>query len=384
MTTKILQHFLFRTGLFKKGRLVHKTWASLFKNNKHLLELRKSQNRFRRSVLLNNFVASFLIISTIVVLLAICCFIPESISTDWFSYLSFIKFPKVENAYSLISETVGAAATIIGLSFVVIGFIFETIKNRTQRTYKDIFRITNLYYVFSISIISIISLVILNTLKYTVSQWTAGNFAILGTFLLLMTTVAIAHLFYKVLAFFNPDYIARLYKNAIKRSAELRILQTKFIEESAKVFEEQMKEYGFKIAFLSPNLFGREVSYIKLQNVTEMQLNDIFFPAFHYAGKKINKRCEGINVSRMKLMERLFRGKQILWFDKNIKVSKFEQNLLTLSLYLKPTKDDEFTEEMDKMGKKLDLAAESGNIEMLTDSLSDIELLYETYYKYGR
>ncbi|MEE1947246.1 hypothetical protein VRU48_19120 [Pedobacter sp. KR3-3] len=381
---RCLQFLLFKIGLFGPHRLVGMTWISLLKSRPKLRQLKKAQRRFKQSLLLNNFTAAFLIVIFVVVALILCCFIPEHFSTTRLAFISWIKFPKVENAYSLLSETLGAAATIIGLSFVVIGFIFETVKNRTLRTYRDIFRVTNLYYVFSISIVSIFALTLINTFKYSTNNWTAGNLAILGTVLLLATTLSIAHLFYKVLVFFNPQYVARLSKNALLRAAQLRLLQTWFNRESEQVFDRTMKSYGFENDAFFPGFLGEPADELLLDNEKEMQLEDVFFPLLRLTGRKIRRRCSAMNFYSLRYQGRVERRKPMFWFDAGTLVKSFERKYLSYSVLLKPIREDDFSEEKKILDKRLGKSAETGNKELLNEALEDMGQLFEIYYKYGR
>jgi len=78
----------------------------------------------------------------------------------------------------------GSTATVIDLSFVVIGFLFDVVKDKTQRTLEELFRATGLYQVFSISVISLVAIVIINCFKYTASNYIACNFAVLSSLFL--------------------------------------------------------------------------------------------------------------------------------------------------------------------------------------------------------
>src|SRR5690606_34826230 len=110
----------------------------------------------------------------------------------------------------LIADSLMATATISALSFVVINFLFDKVKNATHETYQTLFKGTALYYFLSFVLIGLIILVVFNLLKHTPEAGTLVNMALWSAYLSISILVAIIWLFFRVLHFLDPQNVVSL------------------------------------------------------------------------------------------------------------------------------------------------------------------------------
>nr|NYE67222.1 hypothetical protein [Mucilaginibacter sp. E4BP6] len=290
-----------------------------------------------------------------------------------------------DGAYNLIGDILAASATIIGLSFVVIGFLFQTVSNQTQQTYEDIFRATRLYYVFAISIVSVIMQVFVNIVKYTYAPYTAGNLAIFCAFLLIATTIAIANLFSLVLEFLNPEKVTQLTKKYLLNAAKFELLNERFMTESRQVFNEMMSSLAFEKK--GSSFWNYEpATPLSLKNNAGDILIDVFLPLYKWFATRIGKRTAPGVVSKyaeIECFQPLVEEKAMLFFEENTIIKKWEINMFPFSFLISsenPTSND-YDRERKKLDNRLFRAAEKGDTELLEQVLSDIDHLYDIYFK---
>lgn len=374
--------FFYIVGFFsKESTLTRKTWAKIEKTNPNLYKIKKDYDKHFREINTNNFKSALLIVSFVIGVLFLLYCIPEAFTKSYLHWLAILKFPEKTNAYSLTTETMGAASSIIGLSFVVIGFLFEIIRNKTQRTYEDLFRASRLYFVFAITVVSMILLIILNTIKYSVSFYIAVNFAILSSLLLIGITISVCYLFYKVIEFFNPEKIAALSKGSLLKSAKYFLLNENFVNESKIVFKETYNEYGFyeeQLSFFSTEPY----TFLEIGNKKEMILVDVFLPLLNVCAQRIKKRSRSGSFYSLHCQQYVNINEVAFCYADGTVVTRWEKLLVSFAFKLQPfiTRENEFKAEKHKMETRLKGAAESGNMDALNQTLLDMHDLYKIYY----
>ncbi len=375
--------FFYFVGIISKNStLANKTWHKIARSNPALYVIKKEQDNYLFKVKINNFKPQLFFVLFVNVVGFCLCFIPETITEHYFHWLTIVKLPEKQDAYSLVSETMGAAAPIIGLSFVVIGFLFETVRNKTQRTFEDLFRATQLYFVFAVTVINMVVLIILDAYKYSVEPYTAGNFAILGCLLLIGIMMSISYLFYKVIKFFSPEKIAELSKGRLLKSAKYFLLNEQFVKESKIVFNATFEEYGFSEQQWS-FFDAAPTTLVRVGNTADVILVDVFLPLLNFWVQRIKKRSNSGSFYSLHCLQHLEEGKPVFSFADGTTIKQWEQRLIALTFNLRPimTQEDEFMAEKQKMENRLKVGAELGDIEILTQTLTDMKDLYEIFYK---
>ena len=360
------------------------SWQEVIKQSPGLKSFRKERRKARQRQLINTFKSALLLTITVFNALLAFCYIPERFIDHFIFWLERFKFDDVRYAYSTISETLGATATIIGLGFVVIGFLFDVVKDKNQRTLEELFRVTYLYYVFAISIVSIAFLIFLNCFKYAEPPYVVKNFAVLASSLMLIDIIAIAFLFYRLLRLFNPEFLSEISSRQLLDLARFTLLEDKFTEASSKVYKEQLISMGFSEKFELASFMNKEAptwSWQNIGNKTPVKFHDVHFPLL----KLILSRYEKSKIKGFVAMKNGFDLRAdhgILALDKEIKLKSWEQfGLRAAYIAIAPSR---VTSEFDKMktnlGKRLVKAGENGEQDTLNQSLEEIEKLYEVYY----
>jgi len=365
--------------------LRNSAWQVAIRQSEGLKTLRTERRKARQRLFINTFKSALLLIIVLFCSLLALCFIPEAVTDRFFSRVEWFRFDKVENAYSTVSETLGATATIIGLGFVVIGFLFDAVKDKTQRTLEELFRITYLYHVFSISVVSVAFLAFLNCFKYTESHYVAKNFAVLASGLMLIDITAIGFLFYKLLKLFNPEYLTELSRKQLLDLARFTLLEDKFTKVSSDIYKERLIAYGFTEKYQLASFLSKEApswSWLSVENKKPMKLRDVHFPLLKLVlNRHANSKTKGFVA--MKNGFDLQANHGIIALDKEIKFKYWERiSLRTAYLTTTPSKiTGEYDKVKERLSKRLIKAAESGDTDILGQSLEEIEKLYDIYYK---
>lgn len=358
--------------------LSSKTWRHLKERDAWVYQFRSAKRNELFRLKVNNIgFALFFTIALLSVGMGLC-FLSKEFIDRHFGFLVFFTFTQ-DGAEEIVSDILASSATIIGLSFVVIGFSLEVVKNATNQTLRNIFRETKLYYVFAISIISILFLVIMTSLKHTVKIYTVGNFAIFSCLLLMVTTIAIAYMFAKVITFFNQEKIAKMTRDYLVRLATFTMLDDEFLQLTERIYAEEMEALGFTryISFI-PGNEGQIV--LKSSNRAHVEIVDICLPLIAFASGKVSTRSLPGTVSYqpLHLKSTLNPGHGLFYINDNVKVNWLETKLIGLSLKTKKSGKiaEEYSQQKQQLQESLIAASEKGDLKQVRERLDDIRQLY--------
>lgn len=378
--------FVLSRILSQQSTLQTRTWQLLLmQHSPGLKAIRKERRKEQRYRSRNSFKGAFKRLAFIFFVLAATCFIPAAFIDQYLRFLEWFRFDDIQKAYGTVSEVMGATATIIGLSFVVIGFLFDIVRDKTQRTLEELFRATNLYYVFGISVMSIGIIVILNCSKYTVTPYIAKNFAVLSSGILLIDVGAIAYLFYQLLRFFNPERVARIGSLQMLELARYRMLDDRFSKASADVYRERLLAFNCqeKFEFASFLTKGKPVPLsLKLDYKKDVGLIDVHFPMLRFLIQRLKKRCAEVGFTGLRYGNPIRPNQGILSLPNGIRLFAWER-LAFSAAYLTsdPISDtDDFDLMKKQLEKRLLKASADGDLDGIKQSFDDIENLYNIYY----
>jgi len=378
--------FLASDGWSKKHTLKSRTWKKLLDNAPGLKIIQKERRKVQRKRSRNSFLGAFITITLICLALISLCFITADRVDAYFQFLQWFNFGEKDKAYATISEVMGSTATVIGLSFVVIGFLFDVVKDKTQRTLEELFRATGLYQVFSISVISLVAIVIINCFKYTVSNYIACNFAVLSSLFLIIDVLAIAYLFYQLLLFFNPERLAQIASQQILDLAKFRLLDDRFNKTSIEVYQDSMRAYGLeeksRFSFFSAREKPQSV-WFTLGNKKEVSLINVYFPFLKFIITRIMRRSQENGYIEMGCTSKLGANQGILSLSAELTIAPWERLILTTAyLTTKPLKDsDDFDLMKEQLQKRLLKSSSDGDEDGISQAFEDIEKLYHIYYQ---
>lgn len=377
--------FLLITSFAKDRTLKIDTWKIIKKDKPSLYAIQKERQREDVYKLLNNFYGSFALICVCFLVLLALCRIPYQFVDKYLFLLGWFKFKRIEYAYNTVSEVLGSAATIIGLSFVVIGFVFEIIRDKTKRTFEELFRATNLYFALAISVLSIAFLTYLNIYKYSVDKYTAGNFAILGSFLLFFDTISIAWLFGRVLRYLNPERIVELSNLLLLKAAKYSLLDDHFALQSQQVYNKQLESYGFEKTPPLAHFFQTGVIpdvLITLEKKSNVIVQDVCFPLLKVCANSLARRSTVKKYISLQFRLALEPGNGLFALSEGTKLVPFEKRLLRLAFIVKKAANEanDYKITKEQLTKRFVNAAESGNMDGVQEALTNIETLYDIYY----
>ncbi|WP_146202877.1 hypothetical protein [Pedobacter paludis] len=358
--------------------LSSKTWRHLKEQDAWVYQFRSAKRKELLRLKVNNI--GFALILTIVMMSVGMgvCFLSKEFIKKYFWFLCFFTFTE-EGAKEIVADILASSATIIGLSFVVIGFSFEVVKNATNQTLRNIFRETRLYYVFAISIISILFLVIMTLLKHTVTIYTVGNFAIFSCLLLLATTIAIAYMFAKVITFFNQEKIAKITRDYLVKLATFTMLDDEFLQLTERIYAQEMESLGFTryISFIPGN---ENQVVLKSSNRVRVEIVDICLPLIAFASGKVSGRSLPGTVlyQPLQLKSNLNPRHGLFYFNDNVKVKWLEAKIISLGLKTKKSGqlEEEYIQQKQQLQESLIAASEKGDLKQVRERLDDIRQLY--------
>jgi len=359
--------------------LSSRTWREI-KSDELLRDLYKSKRSEERQMRRNSTPFAMFFILLLLSAGFAFCFTPRDCIDKWSGFLGFLKFTK-DDSKELISDILASSATIIGLSFVVIGFSFEVVKNASSQTLGTIFRETKLHFVFAISILSILFLVLMTALKHSMSEYIVGNFAIFSCWLLISTTVAIAYMFAKVITFFNQEKISRMSREYLSRLSTYAILEFEYKRLSKELYDSYFLSRGFRRYF---NFTGaRYDTVIRYRNKKNEEFVDACLPLMASVVEKIGKRL-GNQMPDYELFGHkslLGPNQGLFYFNSSSRLRWIEGKLVNFCVHTKQSSYllEEFSQKKEEMQESLIIAAKDGDMKQLRSRLEDMRRLHENF-----
>lgn len=250
------------------------TWERIKTENVKAYSYKESFFKKITNQILRNHRVSFLIFVFLPILFPFLCFIPF-----YNSFLSILYFANVDVKLAAdgISNNLENSATLIGISFVVLGFIFEIVKDRTHQTFMQLSSSINLFPVMGLSFSILLIHIGMNwVIMYadTNSEYeitVIKNLGICSWFLMVILVLGLIYLFVKMVSIFNIESINRHVRITLIQEAKHLRLKEIFVRTSREVYSEIMKTLGLKYY---RNPFGLdhlpEHSSIKLEDNTRM------------------------------------------------------------------------------------------------------------------
>jgi len=303
-----------------------------------------------------------------------------------FGKLNCIKYNETD-AKNQIFESLTITASLVAISFVVIGFLFETVRRMTQQTFEDFFRAANVYFVMAFCIDGILCLIVMNMLKNSVSIITLMNLALFSVYVTIGVVLWVSHLFYKVIKFFNPNSLSALSKDYLLRAAKFMVLNELLAFETEIVCKELFESSGFE----EYNYFlfdgdREQIQPVQLNNRHDSRFLDLCIPSLRFALRQIKARAGENGVceySTLKHGTELNANYIPVHIPVGVRLQNYVLWAFRKSFYLTSniSDDDTFEQEKSKMTDKILNAANSGDTELLNHQFSDMDNLYSVYYQ---
>lgn len=381
---KILTIIIFQvTRIFPRQTLLSKSWDNIKSQAPELYKIRRERSIYHLKNGINKSGSAVFFMSVLLVLISSLCLLTWDFTGTPLEFLNFIKLDKL-GAKQLIADSLMATATISALSFVVINFLFDKVKDATHETYQTLFKATTLYYFLSFVLIGFIILVVLNLLKHTPGDETLVNMALWSAYLSISIVVAIIWLFFRVLRFLNPQNIVSVSRDQLINAAKFHLLDERIIEECNRELLNIFESRGYLKE--TPLLYepGVESNFISFRNSDYGVIYDLHLPIINNVLNALDRKVhDGVSYFPIQYTESLQHNHTFLALNNSFALGKFQSFILTYAVWLKPEKnmDISLAEEKRKLQDKLVKSASSGDIDSLKEQFNKIEDMYKIYYE---
>ncbi len=241
--------FWIRYKLWATDSLRGVTWDKLKADNPDLYAFKESGlGRFWRKVLSNHKYAFSVFIITP---LLFCLFFIFEFQGLFPDFLCFIKMNEVL-AIDAVKNNLSNAATLIGVSFVVLGFIFEIVRDKTHQTFMELASSVSLFPVMGLSFSVILFHVLCNPLINTLADikgigYMVNNLGLCSWYMMIAFLGGLIFLFLKLTRIFSMEAINQHFRKALLREAKGVALQETFIKKSRELYISELINLGLKI-----------------------------------------------------------------------------------------------------------------------------------------
>ncbi|WP_127123908.1 hypothetical protein [Chryseotalea sanaruensis] len=299
--------------------------------------------------------------------------------TPW-SWLNIIELSE-ESSKELISENLSNTGAIVALSFVVIGFLFEIIKERTGRNLEELVRATYLYLGLSVTLISLSYMVLLNLIKNSISLQSLKNLSISSSYLVLVVLIMIGIQFASLIKLFNSKTLSDLSKYSIIRSGLNVIFQEYYIKKSKSIMNQFLLSKGLhQFNYINHANLNR----ITLTNNRDLYCSDINLILLNWTIKSFSSDNNEKVFQELYINKFLPRNAEVFFYAGNQNTNLSITTLtISPSFYLQKTltSDQRFASEREKLRNMVIRAAELGDQEELARQLDIFQNLYSIYFQ---
>jgi hypothetical protein len=291
-------------------------------------------------------------------------------------FLNFVKLNK-DSAKSLLADNLANASSIVGLSFVVLGFLFEVIKDKTGRELKELLRETRIFNVLSVTLISLLYLVVFNSLKNSLSNEDLINISISSSYILIVIIASTGYQFNRLIALFSKKELTSITLKAIRKAALNARFKERFVYQS-KVL---MADFFNKSDLQQFSYLNRYESLSLNLSQTEKYCADVNLLMLKYAIKWLPGVKEDRRFNEIYLDKSIPHKYPMLFYSHGVKRNLLSFLFFRFSFYLKKSDDatDQFSIERATIATHLVRTAESGDIIGLKQQLELVNNIYDVY-----
>jgi hypothetical protein len=381
-----MRFFFFIISLFNSNSLRHEVRKQIKIENRELYyDYRKNQIRSTIASLYG-LEGAFITIPVFVILITLACLYFQSNfqRNIVFQHLYFISISK-EFAKETIKNGIANSATLIGISFVVIGFLFETAKDKTHHTFQELFISVGLYRTLSYSLTVVAFHIFINAIISSFDDNGVFALGILSSYLMFYLVVEIALLFRKLIQVYSPDALSKFSTAALIKAAKKKLRQETFISKSREIYFRELTNLG-----LTSNTFflnARNQRLISLSNENTREIYDIRFKGlkkifYMYGNLPAHTAMNEIEFKPMQLAK-LTQNEAIFLVPDNGFFSEKKINQIKKSIKTTPPKIEktDFTSEKKNLIERLKKAVTASDLSVVEKQLKDIEKLYELIYQ---
>lgn len=257
-----------------------------------------------------------------------------------FINLEFLNFLELDyqTAIYIVDERTTNVAAIVSITLVVVGFILNNLAVKSPLVYGLLFKKSLLYPIIYLTLSVIGVLVIISTLRDTLTPYIFTRLVLTGTYFAVFILLLIGMLFRKVLLFSNEKEIEKMLcdeliieaKNALKQNLIYKysgdILQSNMIENGAK-------EYNWIYDALESPIQTVNDENISEENQREKLLYDVNLNSLSKFVKAKYSR-EDVLYEPLILDEMISNFNNFIWTQNSVNTKK-EKKTLRKSLILK-------------------------------------------------
>lgn len=293
------------------------------------------------------------------------------------TYLNFIKLDRAA-ASNVIEQNFANTSSIVGLSFVVIGFLFEMIKDKSGIAFNEFVRTTRLYWSLFLTLISIAYLATFNLFKFSIEINHLKNIAISSYYVVVFVLLAIAWQLNRVVTLLNASTLQVITAKAFKGRAYALVIKERLSITSRSIIDEFYIRNGVS-RYRRDGLSHGETLNVSIPS--EKACHDVNFMLLGLIIKLCRFGNSSIKHSELHLYRVLHNNEALILGQDSIKGSAFLTPILRISLLLSNNQNLErnYLTERREFAARLANSAETGDIINLGRNLDIINDLYDIY-----
>ncbi|WP_028978184.1 hypothetical protein [Sporocytophaga myxococcoides] len=213
-------------------------------------------------------------------------------------YLSTILIPSPEclkvitlnNAKDLNNSSNGILASIVGITMVIIGFIFTEIKSKTFVSFKFFSEKTFLFPIFYSSLVNIVGMLIISLLADTITKDNSINNAVLlSNYLIILVNIPlIIVIFIRVAKYMDYKPVFNTYKEMVLKKATCILFKEKIVELFSNRLTKVLKDNNIKTTYTISEIHNPQRVILSSRNNSGV-LYDVYIDKFEEAITSIKK-----------------------------------------------------------------------------------------------
>jgi hypothetical protein len=302
-------------------------------------------------------------------------------------YLGYIEMDR-ELAVETIKNGISNSSTLIGISFVVIGFLFEIAKDKTHQTFHEFFISIRLYIVLAYSLTVVAFHIVAYALLKTIQDDNIVNsLGVFSSYLMLILIIAIALLFMQLIKVYSPDAINKFSTKALLKSAKIKLIEELFISKSRDIYFMKMQSLNLKPSTFFFSLDDTERAFFTISTSDTKEIYDIKLRTINNELRKIISHTDNFIEQEAEfrptnLSKRIVQNEVVFSLPETNYINRKVRKKIQKAFILTPPrmKEDDFITQKSNLLVRLKKATKAGDLTNVEQQLSDIEKLFELVY----
>jgi len=298
--------------------------------------------------------------------------------------LSFLPFPNrinfitIEKAQELNNSSNGILASIVGITMVIIGFIFTEIKSKSFVNFKFFSERTFIFPIFYSSLANIAGMLFISLMSSTLD---INNAVILSHYLIILVNIPLIIIVFKRVAkYMDYQPVFDSYKKMVLKKANSILFEEKIVELFSNRIIEIFKKNDIHTPYSLSAMFDTQKVILRSKNPIGI-LHDIYIEDFEQNINSIRKSnsAEVFQYAPFLIGKNISENAIILYAKESSDITPISVKSFKVKTLIKDDNETTYKAYLENIHQQYLDAVRNNNTNLAIDSLSMYKELFDLY-----